>query len=159
MKNKIPSVLALALGCTALILTGCSKADRADAKATVKEAAHDTKVAVQDAAHATKDAITDAWAGVKDFTFDKRDSFTAKSKEISARMDAQLSELRANYSEAQASASRRAAMEELKNSEADYKEKLAALGTASADTWDAAKNNVILAWDKLQLSYRKARAD
>lgn len=159
MKNKIPSILALSLGCTVLVLTGCNKADRADAKATVKEAAHDTKVAVQDAAHATKDAITDAWAGVKDFTFDKRDSFTAKSKELSARMDVQLSELRTNYSEAQASASRRAAMEELKNAEADYKEKLAALGTASADTWDAAKNNVILAWDKLELSYRKARAD
>ena len=29
---------------------------------------------------------------------------------------------------------------------------------ASADTWEAAKNNVVLAWDKLQASYRKARA-
>ena len=159
MKNKIPSLLSLALGCTALIFAGCSKADRSDAKATVKEAAHDTKVAVKDAAHATKEAISDAWADVKGFTFDKRDSFSAKSKELSARMDAQLSELRANYSEAKASASRRAAMEELKNSEADYKEKLAALGTATGDTWDAAKNNVILAWDKLEVSYRKARAD
>jgi len=159
MKNKIPSLLSLALGCTALIFAGCNKADRADAKATVKEAAHDTKVAVQDAAQATKEAVTDAWADVKDFTFDQRDSFSAKSKELSARMDAELSELRANYSEAKASASRKAAMEELKNSEADYKEKLAALGTATGDTWDAARNNVILAWDKLQLSYRKARAD
>lgn len=159
MKNKIPSLLSLALGCTALIFAGCNKADRADAKATVKEAAHDTKVAVQDAAHATKEAVTDAWADVKDFTFEKRDSFSARSKELSARMDAELSELRANYSEAKASASRKAAMEELKNSEADYKEKLAALGSATGDTWDAAKNNVILAWDKLQLSYRKARAD
>ena len=50
-------------------------------------------------------------------------------------------------------------MAELKNSEADYKEKLAALGTASADTWDSAKQNVILAWDRLEVSYRKARAD
>jgi hypothetical protein len=159
MKNKIPSLLTLVLGCTALVFAGCNKADRADAKATVKEAAHDTKVAVQDAAKATKEAVTDAWADVKDFTFEKRDGFSAKSKELSARMDAELSELRANYSEAKASASRKAAMEELKNSEADYKEKLAALGTATGDTWDAAKKNVILAWDKLQLSYRKARAD
>lgn len=160
MKNKIPSVLiTVALGCTALLFAGCSKADRADAKATAKEAAHDTKVAVQDAAHATKEAMSDAWAGVKNFTYEKRDDFSAKSKELSARMDAQLSELRANYSEAQASASRRAAMDELKNSEADYKEKLSALGTATADTWDAAKQNVILAWDKLEVSYRKARAN
>jgi len=159
MNNKIPTFLLLALGGTALIFAGCNKADRADAKATVKEAAHDTKVAVQDAAQATKAAITDAWADVKGFSFDKRDGFNAKSKELSARMDAQVRELRTNYSEAKASASRRAAMEELKSSEADYKAKLDAMGTATADTWDAAKQNVILAWDKLEVSYRKARAD
>ena len=44
-------------------------------------------------------------------------------------------------------------------SEADYKAKLDALGTASSDTWSAAKDNVVLAWDKLQASYRKARAN
>ncbi len=159
MKNKTPSLLILALGCTALIFTGCSKADRSDAKATAKEAANDTKVAVQDAAHATKEAITDAWADVKGFTFDKHDDFTKQAKALSARMEAQVSEVRANYSEAKASASRRAAMAELKNSEADYQEKLSALGTATADTWDAAKQNVIHAWDKLDASYRKARAD
>ena len=70
-----------------------------------------------------------------------------------------LSELKANYSEAQATASRRAAMDELKNSEADYKAKLEALGTATGDTWDAAKNNVVLAWDRMQASYHKARAN
>jgi hypothetical protein len=49
-------------------------------------------------------------------------------------------------------------MDELKNSEADYKAKLEALGTATGDTWAAAKNNVVLAWDRLQASYHKARA-
>jgi hypothetical protein len=74
-------------------------------------------------------------------------------------MDAQMSELHANYSEAKASASRKAAMAEIKDSEAAYKEKLGALGTATADTWDSAKQNVISAWDHLQASYYKARAD
>jgi hypothetical protein len=50
-------------------------------------------------------------------------------------------------------------MEELKNSESNYNEKLAALGTATADTWDSAKQNVISAWDKLQAAYDKARAE
>ena len=50
-------------------------------------------------------------------------------------------------------------MDELKNADANYKEKLAALGNASADTWDSAKQNVIAAWDRLQASYAKARAD
>ena len=159
MKNKLPSLLTLALGCSALIFAGCNKADRADAKASVKEAAHDTQVAVQDAAHDAKVAIVDAWADVKGFTFDKHDDFSKHAKSLSARMEVQLSELRTSYSEAKASASRHAAMAELKDSEANYKEKLSALGTATADTWDAAKKNVILAWDKLDASYRKARAD
>lgn len=147
MKNKIFSLTTATLGLAVLVFAGCSKNDRADATATVKEAARDTK-----------EAVTDAWGEVKSFTFEKRNDFTAKAKSMSAQAEVQVSELRANYSEAQATASRRAAMDELKNSEADYKEKLSALGNASADTWDAAKNNVVLAWDKLQASYRKARA-
>lgn len=144
MKPYIPAFLLA----TTLAFTGCSKSDRADATATVKQAAHDTKV-----------ALVDTWGEVKSFTFERRDDFNARAKSLSAEFDVKLSELKTNYSEAQATASRRAAMDELKNSEADYKAKLDSLGTATADTWDAAKNNVVLAWDRLQASYHKARAN
>jgi hypothetical protein len=50
-------------------------------------------------------------------------------------------------------------MEELKNSQADYKQKLDALGNASAATWDSAKNNTIAAWNRLEAAYYKARAE
>ena len=50
-------------------------------------------------------------------------------------------------------------MTELKSSEADYKQKLHAMGNATAATWDSAKQNVIAAWDRVQASYLKARAD
>ena len=129
-------------------IVGCSKEDRADVSATAQEAYSDTK-----------NAMSNAWDNVKSFSFDRRDEFTANAKALSARMEAQLSELRADYSEAKASASRKAAMTELKNSEADYKEKLDALGDATAATWDSAKQNVIAAWDRLQAAYRKALAD
>jgi hypothetical protein len=129
-------------------IMGCSKQDRAEAKATAKEAYSDTK-----------SAMSNAWDDVKSFSFDRRDDFTASAKAMSARMEAQLSELRADYSEAKASASRKAAMAELKSSEVDYKEKLDALGNATAATWDSAKQNVIAAWDRLQAAYQKARAD
>ncbi len=132
----------------ALAFAGCSKQDRADASAKAKDAYQDSKA-----------AVADAWGDVKSFTFDKRDDFSKSAKALQARMDAQVSELHANYSEAKASASRKAAMDELKNADANYKEKLAALGNASADTWDSAKQNVIAAWDRLQASYAKARAD
>jgi hypothetical protein len=128
--------------------TGCSKQTRSDAGDTVKGAYNDTK-----------DAMANAWDKVKSFSFDKRDDFTANAKALSAKMDAQLSDIRANYSDAKASASRKAAMEELKSSEADYKEKVSALGSATAATWDSAKQNVISSWDHLQAAYYKARAE
>ncbi len=103
--------------------------------------------------------MANAWDSVKSYTFEKRDDFRASAKSMSASMDAKISEVRANYSEAKASASRKAAMNELKDSESDYKAKLDALGNATAATWDSAKQNVIAAWDRLEASYKKARAD
>jgi hypothetical protein len=144
MKPYISALLIV----TTRAFTGCNKSERAEATATVKEAAHDTKV-----------ALVDAWGEVKGFTFERRNDFNARAKSLGAEFDVKLSELKTGYSEAQATASRRAAMDELKNSEADYKAKLDSLGTASADTWDAAKNNVVLAWDRLQASCHKARAN
>ena len=148
MKNLTLRFMTATAFATALAFTGCSKAERTEASAKAKDAYQDSKA-----------AVVDAWGDVKSFTFEKRDDFSKNAKALHAKMDSQLSELRANYSEAKASASRKAAMAELKNSEADYKEKVAALGNATADTWDSAKQNVIAAWDRLQASYYKARAD
>jgi hypothetical protein len=128
--------------------SACTKQEQQKVGASIKESYEDSKA-----------AMSKAWDGVKDYSFDKRDDFSASAKALSAKMDVQLSEVRANFSEAKASASRKAAMEELKNAEADYKEKLKALGSASADTWGSAKNNVLLAWDRLQAAYYKARAE
>jgi hypothetical protein len=114
---------------------------------------------VRNAYDKSKAAVARSWERVKDFTFDKRDDFSASAKALAAQMDVQVSEVRANFSEAKASASRKAAMEELKRAEADFKDKLKALGNATADTWDSAKQNVILAWDRLQAAYYKARAE
>ena len=145
---RLIPVAFLVASLSALAFTGCSKTDRTEASDHVKDTYQDSKT-----------AVSNAWDNVKSYTFDKRDDFTANAKAVTAKMDAQVSELHANYSEANASASRKAAMAELKDSEADYKSKLDALGTATADTWDSAKQNVIASWDKLQASYYKARAD
>src|SRR5213082_2929554 len=124
MKTSIPTCLLTILGATALVMAGCTKHDRADATASVKEAARETQA-----------ALAGAWDDVKNFTYEKRSDFSSKAKTMQAQAEVQVSQVRANYSEAKASASRKAAMEELKNSEADYKAKLDALGHASADTW------------------------
>ena len=148
MKNTIlPSPVLLAVGVAVLTLAGCSERKR-------DEFVDKTKDAYQD----TKNAVAKGWDNLKDYTFEKRDDFTAMMKARQAELEAGVSKLRAEYSEANASASRKAAMAELKDSEANYKEKLAALGHASADTWTAARDDVAAAWDRLQASYAKARA-
>ena len=103
--------------------------------------------------------MSNAWDSVKSYTFEKRSDFSASAKAMTSKMDSQISTLRADYSDAKASASRKTAMAELKDADADYKAKLSALGSATADTWDSAKQNVIASWDKLQASYYKAKAD
>lgn len=130
------------------LASACSEKARSDASTTAKDIYADTK-----------DAVTNAWDKVKSYSFDKRGDFTTKAKALSAKMEADASALRANYSDAKASASRRAAMAELKDSEKDYKEKVAALGNATADTWESAKQNAIASWDRLQAAYYKARTE
>jgi hypothetical protein len=49
--------------------------------------------------------MSKAWDRVKDYSFEKRDDFTANAKAASAKMDVHLSEVRANFSEAKASSS------------------------------------------------------
>lgn len=138
-------ILAAALA--ALLLSACSKSSRDDVADKTKDAYDDSKA-----------AVAKGWDNLKSYSYDKRADFSKEVAAQQADFDAGVSKLRAEYSEAQATASRKAAMAELKDAEANYKEKLAALGSASADTWGAARDNVILAWDKLQASYKNARA-
>jgi hypothetical protein len=132
----------------ALTLGACTEAKRTETSEKAKEAYADSKT-----------AVANAWTKVKSYTYEKRMEFTEHVRSLSSDMEVKLAEVRASYSDEKASAARKAAMAELRNAEADYKEKLAALGNASAATWEQAKQNVILAWERLQAAYRKARAD
>ena len=148
MKNKmLRSTLLITAAMSVLILAACSKGKREDIADKSKEVYQDAKA-----------AVVEGWADLKDYTFEKRSNFSLKLKAHQADFEAGVSKLRADYSETTASASRRAAMNELKDSEADYKQKLAAVGNATADTWASARDNVIASWDRVQASYAKARA-
>jgi hypothetical protein len=153
------TTLLVTVAAAAALFSGCTKQDRTNASTTVQDAYSDTKAAVKDAYGDTKAAINNAWDNARSYSYDKKNDFTTHAKAMSSEMDANIQKLRTEYSEAKASASRKAAMEELKNSESDYKQKLDALGNASAATWDSAKQNVISAWDRMQAAYHKARAD
>lgn len=160
MKNTfLRSTTLLATALAMLTLAACSKSKRDEIADKSKDAYQDTKTAVKEVAHDTKVAVVKGWDNLKDYTFEKRSEFTLQLKAQQADFEAGVSKLRAEYSEASANASRKAAMAELKDSEANYNEKFAAVGNATADTWTAARDDVAAAWDRLQASYAKARAN
>jgi len=126
---------------------GCAKSDSDQASDKMKDAYHDSK-----------DAVADTWHNVKSYTFDKKDDFNSEAKARMAKIESQVSDLKKDHADAEASESRKAAWTELKDSQADYHRKVDALGNASSDTWDSAKANVVAAWDRLSTAYDKARA-
>src|ERR671913_388695 len=81
-----------------LLLTGCTREERATAGATAKEMISDSKA-----------ALGRGWDKVKSATYDKRGDVEAHGKALAAEIEAQASKLRASYSDAKASASRKAA--------------------------------------------------
>ena len=153
--NTLGSFVALVLALSVLVTAGCKESKKEE----IKEVADKAVQATQSAVDKAQVAMSNAWSDLKGFTIEKKADFTAGAKAMSSKLDAQVSELRANYAEAKASARRKEAMEELKNSRAHYEEKLAALGRATADTWEAAKLDVIAAWNKVEASFHKAKAE
>ncbi len=114
-----------------------------------------------DAMHSTVNAISDKWNHIKNCSFCIHDTLPkgSGSNVLNKEFEAKASQLRADYSKAKASASRRIAINELKNGKVSFYDKMAALSTASADTWSEAKNNVVATWDKLQAFYAEACAN
>ncbi len=149
---KTSSVRDFSIGLTmAAVLTfanACARQDR-DAAAIQAKAGFDKSIA----------ALDHAWDKLKGYTYDKRDQFMSEWKSANAQAEAKIHDLQASYADAQASASHREAMEELKRDDADYQAALKSLGSASANEWDAAKEKTIAAWHKLQAAYERARAD
>jgi hypothetical protein len=165
---KTTTLLISSLALVAILATGCSKQDRTKANSAVQDAYADTKTAAQnayndakttvkDVYNDTRTSLSEGWDNVRSYSFDKKSDFEKSAHAMGSRVDSEISQLQANYAGAKASASRKLAMDELKNSQADYKQKLDALGTATADTWESAKQNVIAAWDRMQAAYHKAR--
>ena len=143
----ISSIPLVAAGLAILTLAACSKGERDDL-------ADDTKAAYQEA----KGKVAEGWDHLKSFTYEQRDAFQAEFNTKQAEVEAEISELKAEYSEQEASASRKAAMNDLQNAEKNYKEKLAAVGRATTSTWNAARDDVVAAWDELQASIARARS-
>lgn len=104
-------------------------------------------------------ATTDNWNELRTYAFDKRSEFSASLNAMSAKIDAEFSQLQADASSATAAQSRKDAIAQVKSDKAAFDEKSAALARATQDTWNQARDEAAAAWDKLQASLAKARAE
>jgi len=148
MKNRILATIVLAgAGAVLVSMPACSKKESETLADQAKDAYKDASA-----------KVSEGWEKLKTFTFEQRDAFVAEFNTKQAETEAEVSKLQADYSESKATASRKAAMEDLKSSDTKFKEKLSALGRASADTWGAARDDVIAAWDELQASIARAKS-
>jgi Skp family chaperone for outer membrane proteins len=148
MNNKIPAVFLFLAASALAAFTACSKQERTQASDKAAEAYDSAKT-----------TAANAWDSVKHSTYDSRDAFNKELKALNSKFDANVAELRANYDEAKASASRKAAMDELKSADADFKEKMSAVGKATSDTWESVRSSTVASWDRLEAAYQKARAE
>lgn len=102
---------------------------------------------------------TDSWNDLRTYSFEKRGEFNSSLSAMNARLEAEVSKLEADISSANASQSRKDAIAAVKSDKANFDEKSAALARASKDTWEQARDEAAAAWDKLQASLAKARAE
>jgi gas vesicle protein len=134
-------MLAVALG-------SCSRRQSSDVRDRVKSAYDQAKT-----------AVTDTWQDVKSYTYDKRSKFSDDAHGLASKMDDQIDELRHRWDDAKASERKKAALDELKRCQTDFKARVDDLGHASAQTWESAKGAVVDSWNHLKTAYQKARED
>ena len=148
---KITSSFLLITGLSSAMLpfSACSKNDSAE------DVAQNTKTAVKDAAHDAKQMAVDSWDTIKDFTFDQRKAFEDGIDHMGQTYDADLAAMNAklNGLPEGTARTRDVAVKEFNSASAALKVQLKALRGSSADTWVAAKEKTVIAWQRVQTSF------
>jgi hypothetical protein len=85
------------------------------------------------------------------FDFERRDEFAVQFKAMHSEFAAQLREYQAANPEAGKDPD--SPMSEVLSAEADFKNKLDAVSTADANSWNTARDNVTAAWERLQAAF------
>ena len=104
----------------------------------------------------------DLWAGLKGHTYDEREVFIPRLKELESRVDAQISELVAKRATMDAkNISTEAwdfAMQELGRARTNLLSTSEDMSKATRENWDQQKDQVGLAWVRTQDAYAKVKA-
>ena len=154
MKTKSTHAITVAITSLALLVSaGCTReksgdvSDRAGNPQSPASSASSDVPAMPPAVH---DSLTS-------YPFEKREEFARQFNAMQAEFEAKMTELKQGYNASKAGDAGRAAMEALTTAESDFKKKISALGSATTDTWETARNNVTEAWTRLQATYERAK--
>jgi len=101
------------------------------------------------------------WADIKDDTFDQRAHFIAGTKQLEAKVNAQVAELVAKRATMKGSTRTEEwdfAMKEMENSRTYLKSVSEELSKATRPTWDQWKDKIGQAWLRTQEAYGKVKA-
>lgn len=152
------------LAAAAIVLSGCGRQDTArksgesSAQPAGSAAGSGTRASTSATNAASTSPATESWTELRTYSYDRRGEFNSSLNAMSARVDAEISSMKADASGAKASQSRQDAMKEVESAKSDFDGKAAALGRASKDTWDQARDELAAAWDRLQAALQKARS-
>lgn len=139
-------VVAASLIVAAVAVSGCSR-----------QQGRNLSEQAGDAYQHAGNSLDRTWDHVKSYSYDQRDTVVRDLHSASARTDVQIDTLQANYAQGRANASGRAALQDLRAADSDYHSKLDALSHASADGWNAAKEQAIASWHRLEAALDRAR--
>jgi hypothetical protein len=95
---------------------------------------------------------------LKQYSYEQRADFTATVRTLATQSDNTWTAMNVGYIEMEATAPRRSAMEFLRTTQIDFKDKVAALDNTTPETWETLKGNVVMAWDRYEQALLKARS-
>lgn len=155
--------LATLLTAVAIALTGCGRQDTARssgesaAQPAGAAAGSGTRVSTS-ATNVASRSPSDHWAELRTYSYDRRGEFNSALNAMSAKVDAEIATLQSKSTAASNADNKLAALREVREAKSEFDGKAAALGRANEARWDAARDEVAQAWDRLQEALRKARA-
>jgi hypothetical protein len=151
---KHTSLILTVLGFAAILQPACSKND------STSQAVESTKTAAKDIATAVKDTAVDTWDNIKDYTYEKRADFAEHIDRMAAKRDAEVAELNAKVTGLPdtAAKARDQANKDFADARAYLKTQTEHVRTATADTWDDAKEKTAEAWKRVQAAYEKVKS-
>lgn len=168
--NRLTCLIAAAFGSAAFSTAGCAEKKEKMAEASLppaKEVATTMATAAGPGptttvlVAASPDVVSAQWSDIKDYTYDMRVQFFAGLKRLEARVDGQISELKAKRATMKGTTDTKAwdfEMKAMETARSYLKSTGVELSKADQETWDQEKDKVGRAWVSTQDAYGKVKS-